>query len=126
MVETSHFGNLWGHDKDLVHNFKVDLNIQQRAHFDLHTEFLKYLTADSVELFSGGADMLAIEADHVVAQRPAERGLHNVLQLRRHLLRLGEEVDEELGHVLLFPGVEGLVVHGVGLAEGEGVVRLPL
>ena len=52
--------------------------------------------------------------------------LHNVLQLRRHLLRLGEEVDEELCHVLLLASVQWLVVHGVGFAEGEGVACFPL
>ena len=88
--------------------------------------FLCHLTSNSVELLGGGADMLAIETDNVVAQRSTERALHNVLQLWCHLLRLGEQVDEELRHVLLLPGVERLVVHGVGLAEGERVVGLPL
>lgn len=47
-------------------------------------------------------------------------------QLLRHLLDLGDEVGEELRHVLLLPGVERLFVHGVGFAEGSGVISLPL
>lgn len=49
-----------------------------------------------------------------------------VYQLLRHLLDLGDEVGEELGHVLLLAGVQRLLVHSVGLTEGPGVVRLPL
>ena len=70
--------------------------------------------------------MLAIEADHVVAQGPAERGLHNVLQLWCHLLRLGEEVDEKLRHVFLLGGVQGHRVHDVSLTQAQGVVGFPL
>jgi hypothetical protein len=43
-------------------------------------------------------------------------------QFRTHLLNLGDEVCEELGHVFLLPGVEGLVVHDVVLAETLGIV----
>ena len=40
----------------------------------------------------------------------------------------GKELDEkdELCHVLLLASVQWLVVHGVGFAEGEGVVYFPL
>ena len=65
-------------------------------------------------------------AHHVVAQLPAEGGLDHLLQLGRHLLRLEEQVDEELCHVLLLARVERLVLHGVSLAEGDGIVGLPL
>lgn len=47
-------------------------------------------------------------------------------QLLGHLLDLGDEVREELGHVLLLAGVQRLLVHRVGLAEGPRVVGLPL
>lgn len=49
-----------------------------------------------------------------------------VYQLLGHLLYLGDEVGEELRHVLLLPGVERLLVHGVGFTEGPGVIRFPL
>lgn len=44
----------------------------------------------------------------------------------RHLLHLGDEVSEELCHVLLLAGVQRLFVHRVGLTERPRVVRLPL
>lgn len=47
-------------------------------------------------------------------------------QLLGHLLDLGDEVSEELSHVLLLAGVQRLLVHRVGLAEGPRVVGLPL
>lgn len=47
-------------------------------------------------------------------------------QLLGHLLDLGDEVGEELRHVLLLPGVERLLVHRVGFTEWPGVVRFPL
>lgn len=47
-------------------------------------------------------------------------------QLLRHLLDLGDEVSEELGHVLLLASVQWLLVHRVGLAERSRVVGLPL
>ena len=47
-------------------------------------------------------------------------------QFNAHVLQLTDEVLEELGHVLLFPCVQGLVVHGVHLAEAAGVVGLAL
>lgn len=50
----------------------------------------------------------------------------HVYQLLGHFFDLGDEVGEELGHVLLLAGVERLFVHGVGLTEGPGVVGLPL
>ena len=49
-----------------------------------------------------------------------------VYQVVGHLLNLGDEVGEELGHVLLLPGVQRLLVHGVGLAERTRVVGLAL
>lgn len=49
-----------------------------------------------------------------------------VYQLLGHLLDFGDEVGEELGHVLLLAGVQRLFVHGVGLTEGPRVVGLPL
>lgn len=49
-----------------------------------------------------------------------------VYQLLGHFLNLGDEVGEELGHVLLLAGVQRLFVHGVGLTEGPRVVGLPL
>lgn len=47
-------------------------------------------------------------------------------QVLRHLLDLGDEVREELGHVLLLSCVQRLFVHCVGLTEGTRVVRFPL
>ena len=47
-------------------------------------------------------------------------------QVVGHLLYLGDEVGEELCHVLLLPGVQRLLVHGVGLTERAWVVGLPL
>lgn len=47
-------------------------------------------------------------------------------QLLRHLLDLGDEVSEELRHVLLLASVQWLLVHRVGLAEWPRVVGLPL
>lgn len=49
-----------------------------------------------------------------------------IYQLLGHFFDLGDEVGEELGHVLLLAGVQRLFVHGVSLTEGPGVVRLPL
>lgn len=47
-------------------------------------------------------------------------------QVLRHLLDLGDEVGEELGHVFLLSSVQRLFVHRVGLTEGTRVVRFPL
>lgn len=47
-------------------------------------------------------------------------------ELLRHLLNLGDEVSEELCHVLLLASVQRLLVHRVGLAERSRVVGLPL
>lgn len=47
-------------------------------------------------------------------------------QVLRHLLYLGDEVCEELGHVFLLSCVQRLFVHRVGLTEGTRVIRLPL
>lgn len=49
-----------------------------------------------------------------------------VYQLLGHLLDLGDEVGEELGHVLLLAGVQRLFVHRVGFTEGSRVVGFPL
>ena len=45
-------------------------------------------------------------------------------QVVGHLLYLGDEVGEELCHVLLLPGVQRLLVHGVGLTERAWVVLI--
>ena len=47
-------------------------------------------------------------------------------QFWRHLFHFGNEVCEELCHVLLLPGVEGLLVHGVCLTERPRVIRFAL
>lgn len=66
------------------------------------------------------------QRDHIVGDDPSKERLHCVFQVLGHLLYLGDEVGEELGHVLLLARVQGLLVHGVGLTERTGVVRLPL
>lgn len=43
-----------------------------------------------------------------------------------HLLQLCDEISKELCHILLFTGVQWLLVHGISLAETLGVVRLSL
>ena len=97
--------------------------------------------------------MATVQADNIVRQSATECLLHHRLQLRRHLLSLAEQVNEELRHVLLLPSVERLtnentvllcltnemsvfainqpitthlLVHGVGLAEGQRIVGFPL
>ena len=70
--------------------------------------------------------MTAVQGDNIVGQTAAEEALDDLLQVRRHFLHLREEVDEELRHVLLLPGVDRLVDHVADLAEAQRVVRLPL
>ena len=66
--------------------------------------------------------MIAVEADDVVGDDAAEELLDERLQLGIHLLQLGDKIGEELGHVLLFPGVQRLLVHRVHFAKVLGVV----
>lgn len=50
----------------------------------------------------------------------------HVYQLLGHLLYLGDEVCEELCHVLLLSSVERLFVHSVGFTERSWVVGFSL
>ena len=52
------------------------------------------------------------------------RKARGTYQFRGHFLNLGDEVSEELSHVLLLARVQWLVVHDVHLAEALWVVRL--
>lgn len=66
------------------------------------------------------------QRDNVIAEHAAEQCLDEFLELGRHFLQLGDEVYEELRHVLLFTRVERLMVHLVDLAETARVVRFAL
>ena len=69
-------------------------------------------------------DVIAIEADDVVGDDASEELFDERFQFGVHLLQLGDQIGEELGHVLLFAGVQRLFVHRVNLAETLGIVRL--
>ena len=62
----------------------------------------------------------------VIHEANSYRTQHITYKLRPHFFQLGDEICEELGHVLLFACVEGLVVHGVDFTEAARVVSLPL
>ena len=70
--------------------------------------------------------MIAVEADDVVGDDAAEQLLDERLQLRIHLFQLGDEIGEELCHVLLLAGVQRLLVHRVDFAKVLWVVSFAL
>ena len=71
-------------------------------------------------------DVIAVEADDVVGDDAAEQLLDERLQLRIHLFQLGDEIGEELCHVLLLAGVQRLLVHRVDFAKVLWVVSFAL
>lgn len=91
--------------------------------FALYTILLHYGNVAGKHLKEYGD---SYQRDHIVGDDAAKESLHCVFQVLGHLLYLGDEVGEELGHVLLLARVQGLLVHGVGLTERTWVVRLPL
>lgn len=52
--------------------------------------------------------------------------LDNTYKIRSHLLKFGDEIRKEFRHVLLFSGIQRLVVHCVDFAKAERIVGFSL
>lgn len=60
---------------------------------------------------------------NIITKHATKQRLYKFLQLRRHLFKFGDEIDEEFRHVFLFARIQWLVVHLIHFAEAARVVR---